>query len=208
MRRAIPVVLMVTGVLLLAQPAQAKMDGTAFITGPGIGGPSSGGSGGSGSGSIKLDGSDGGGFPVLSGLLDPAQHLTSTPEGELGPRYTARLRVNMPNRQPDVVQHLYPFVEGGPVIYTAPGQRWIFSPDGEAPSGWFRPAPELMEELWDRGFPRTSPVSLEAPASEGQPQSAPATQPSAVVWGVVLLVGLLVAGALAGRRRAAVRRAA
>ena len=201
MRRGSVVTVGVLAALAGALPAQAKVEGTAYVTGPGVGGPS----GGSGSGTIKMDGSDGGGYPVLSGLAEPGRYLAARPAGELGPRYEARLVIAAPEGQPDLVQQLYPYAEGGPVLYTAPGQEFVMSPTGQAADGWFRIPPELIEELRDRGLPRTSPIP---PADGAVAAESPTTGSPPTVWGFLLLTGLLVAGALTGRRRAAVRRAA
>jgi hypothetical protein len=204
MRGVLTVVVGVVAAMALAVPAQAKIEGTAFIDGPGI----SGGTGGSdGSGSIRMDGSDGAGYPVLSGMLEPGRYLTTRPDGNLGPRYEARLVITAPNGQPDVTQHLYPFAEGGPVLYTPPGQEFVMSPTGEAPGGWYNAPAKLIRELHHRGLPTTPP------AAAGPTDGTAATRssepgPSPVVWGLVFLAGLLIAGAVAGRRRAVVRRAA
>jgi hypothetical protein len=208
MRKVLVVSLGVVAAMALALPAQAKVEGTAFVSGPGLPGGGAGAGGGSGGGdSIRMDGSDGGGYPMMSGLVDSDRFLTQEPKGELGPRYESRLVITAPNGQPDVVQHLYPFAEGGPVLYTPPGQEFIMAPTGEATGGWFRMSSDLLRELRDRGLPKTSPVAPHP--ADGTTVAQPTTPwPSPMVWGLVLVFGLLVAGALAGRRRAAVRRAA
>jgi hypothetical protein len=205
MRKILLVALGVTVAVTLALPAQAKMAGSATISGPGIPG-SSGGTGDSG-GSIHLDGSDGNGYPVLAGMVEPARFLTTRPNGDLGPRYEARLSITAPKGQPEVVQHVYPFASGGPVLFTPPGQEFVMSPTGEAPDGWYRIPSALIGELRDRGFPRTAPV-VTPPRPE--PVTGPAPGPGVPpgVWGIGLLLGLVLIGVLAGRRRAAVRRAA
>lgn len=203
MRRAMVMFTGVLAALTLALPARAKVEGTAFISGPGLPGSGSSDSG----GSIRMDGSDGGGYPVLSGMLDPGMYLVSRPRGELGPRYEARLVIDFPRRQPDVVQYLYPYARGGPVIYTPPGQAFVMSATGRASDGWYAAPPELIRELQDRGLPQTTPVPLDAlerPVAANSPR--PGSPP--VVWGLLLLGGLLVAGAMVGRRRAVARRAA
>ena len=198
MRRLSVALLAGAAIVAGALPAQAKVAGAANISGPGVGG-----------GGISMRGDDGAGYPVMSGLLeDGARATTQAPTDTVGPRYTARYDIRFPKGQPSVVQYLYPFAEGGPLVYTPPGQEWIGGAHGTAPSGWFTMRPELLQELQDRGLPETSPVAVQAPGTERQPQPAPPAWPSAVVWAMVLLAGLLVAGALVGRRRAIVRRAA
>jgi hypothetical protein len=179
-----------------ALPAQAKVAGAASINGPGLGG------------GISIRGDDGAGYPVMSGLLeDGARATIQAPTEKVGPRYMAIYDIRFPKGEPSVIQYLYPFAEGGPLVYTPPGQEWIGGADGTAPSGWFTMDPELLQELRDRGLPEASPVPLQAPA-EGQPQPAPARGPSGILWATILLAGLLVAGAVVGRRRVIVRRAA
>lgn len=211
MRRVLAVTVGVLAALAGALPAQAKVEGTAYVSGSGIGRPSggsgSGGSGGSGSGTIKMDGSDGGGYPVMAGLLeDGARAMPEAPTAALGPRYTVRFDVRFPKGQPSLVQYLYPFARGGPLVYTPPGQEWIGGADGTAPSGWFRMLPELLAELQERGLPATSSAAPGAPGAAARPE--PSTGPAPVVWVSVLAVGLLLAGTLARRRGAAVRPAA
>jgi hypothetical protein len=204
MRKVLIVSLGVVAALAVALPVQAKIEGSAFVSGPGLPG-AGGGAGGGGGGSIRMDGSDGNGYPMISGLVEPDRFRTQRPQGELGPRYEARLVIETPNRQPDVVQHLYPFAEGGPVLYTAPGQDFIMAPAGEAPAGWYRMPSELLRELRDRGLPKISPVG---PADGTAAARPPTLGPAPLAWGLALILGLLVAGALAGHRRAVVRRAA
>jgi hypothetical protein len=207
MRKAFVVALGVVAAVALALPVQAKVDGSAVISGPGIpGGGSGAGDGSGGGGSITMDGSDGAWYPLLSGMLNPARYLTTRPDGDLGPRYEARLVITVPKRLPDVIQHLYPFAEGGPVLYTPPGQEFVMSVTGEAPGGWYDAPGRLIRELHRRGLPSTSPA-VTGPAGGTAAARSSGPGPSPVVWGFVLLAGLLVAGAVAGRRRAAVRRA-
>lgn len=184
-----------------ALPAQAKVAGVASINGPGLGG------------GISMRGNDGAGYPPVSGLFEESNGMSQAPTTVLGPRYVSRYVVREPDGPPPVVQYLYPYAEGGPLVYTPPGQEWIGGADGTAASGWFRMNPDLLEALIARGLPETSPVALDAPSAEEQPQPAHATSPSGIVWAVILLAGLLlagllVAGAVAGRRRATLRRAA
>lgn len=197
MRKAMFVAAAAAALLLAALPAQAKVAGEATISGPGLGG---GAGDGGGNGSITLSGSDGGGWAAFSGLLDTARAgAERAPTEALGPRYRVVLDVRQPPQAPHVVQYLYPFAESGPLLYTPPGQRLL---DFEAPSGWWGAGTDLMGLLEDSGFPQ------EAPAVEPQaaPRAAPETpQPgiTPVVWALIGVAGLLVAGAVATRRKAA-----
>lgn len=205
MRRAMVVTTGVLAAMALALPAHAKFAGTAYVSGPGIPEGSGGTSEGEGGGTIRVDGSHRADYRVLSPLASPTRSLTSRPSGDLGPRYEARLVITVPQGQPDVIHHLYPFAEAGPVLYTLPDQEFIVLATGDASGGWSRAPAKLMRELRDRGLPTTPPPP-------GQPADGAGTAaPSALdptVWGLVLLGGLLVAGALVGRRRAVARRTA
>jgi hypothetical protein len=202
MRRAFVMTLAFVALLMAALPARAKgVAGAASIKGPGIGGGSNG-----DSGAINMRGAHGSGYPFMAGLFDGVEGRNEPPTDALGPRYVARFVPRQPSGMAPVVQHLYPYAEGGPLIYTAPGQEWIGGRDGTAPSGWFSMTQELLDELVARGLPEAAPAPVRAPAAKAQPPPAPGG-PSPVVWATLLLTGLLVLGAAAGRR-AIVRRAA
>ena len=198
MRRSLLVAGAVISVMLLALPAQAKVAGEATISGPGLGGEAGGGDGG---GSITLRGGDGSGWAAFSGLLDTARAgADRAPTGDLGPRYRVVLDVRQPPQPNDIVQYLYPFAEPAPVLYTPPGQRLMVL---DAPSGWWAAGTDLMGLLEDVGFPDQAPV-MEPAAARVDPQAPPAPAGlSPAVWATVALAGLLLAGAIAARRRAA-----
>src|SRR5918999_962552 len=121
--------------LLAALPAQAKVAGEANISGPGL----------PGGGSINLDGSDGAGWAAYSGLLDVGAVGMEKPSAkDLGPRYEVILDVRQPPQTKDIMQHLYPYAEGGPLLYTPPGQELL---DFQAPSGWAAATTNLMDML-------------------------------------------------------------
>jgi hypothetical protein len=171
--------------VVVALPAQAKVAGSAYINGPGLPG-----------GGISVDGSDGAGWPVLSGLLDGGLVEEAAPPGALGPRYEVTFVIAEPPGQPDVRQHLYPYAEGGPVVYTPGGQEWFGGTAGTAPVGWFAADQGLMDLLTDQGLPIT------APAIESAAAAAPQTEPSpALPWAIAGLAALLLAGTVAGLRR-------
>jgi hypothetical protein len=205
MRRAMVVTTGVLAAMALALPAHAKFAGTAYISGPGIPGGPGGTSEGEGGGTIRMDGADRGEFRVLSALASPTRYLSSRPTGHPGPRYEARLVIKVPPGMPDVVHHLYPFAADGPVLYTPPGQEFLALATGDASGGWSLAPPRLMRALQDRGLPQTPPAPLLPKV--GAASAAPFTA-NRTVWGLVLVGGLLVAGALVGRRRAVARRAA
>jgi hypothetical protein len=205
MRRAMVVTTGVLAAMALALPAHAKFAGSAFISGPGIPGRSGGTSEGEGGGTIRVDGSHRADYRVLSALASPTRSVTSRPSGDLGPRYEARLVITVPQGQPDVIHHLYPFAEAGPVLYTPPDQEFIELATGDASGGWSHAPAKLMRELRDRGLPQTPPAPPQ-PADGATRAARSTTIPT--VWGLILVGGLLVAGALVSRRRAVARRAA
>ena len=179
-------------VVLMALPAQAKVAGEATISGPGL----------PGGGSITLDGSDGAGWAAFSGLLDVgAAGMEKPPAKELGPRYEVVLDVRQPPQEEDIVQHLFPYAEGGPVLYTPPGQELL---DFQAPTGWAAASTDLMDLLHDAGLPESAPVMepVGEPAVRPDPRVDAADEGvSPVVWTIAGLAGLLVIGAATARRR-------
>jgi hypothetical protein len=140
---------------------------------------------------------------VLTALASPARSLTSRPSGDLGPAYGARLVITVPQGQPDVIHHLYPFAQAGPVLVTPSDQEFLMLATGDTSGGWSHAPAKLMRELRDRGLPTTPPV----PGHPQTAQQAPSTA-NLTLWGLVLVSGLLVAGTLVGRRRAVARRTA
>ncbi|HEX2025305.1 MAG TPA: hypothetical protein VHH92_02810, partial [Actinomycetota bacterium] len=138
MRAAKIAVLAAAWVVAMAMPASAKMEATAFIEGPGLPGAS-----GSGAGSIRVGMSKRGGYPLLSGMFFPDRYATRRPTGALGPRYDVRVDISVPERARDIVQHLYPYAEGGPVLFTPPGQRFLVPRSG----GWYRAPDRLVRQL-------------------------------------------------------------
>jgi hypothetical protein len=175
----------VAGLLVaMALPAHAKVTGTAYINGPGL------------PGGISVDGSDGSGWPVESGLFNGELVEETAPAGPLGPRYEVTYVIAEPPGQPDMIQHLYPYAEDGPVVYTPGGQEWLGATAGAAPAGWFAADRGLMDLLTDAGLPRT------APAPEGAPAPTTPADPSpALPWAIAGLAALLVAGTVGGLRR-------
>jgi hypothetical protein len=198
MHRSLLVAGAVISVMLLALPAQAKVAGEATISGPGLG---EGAGGGDGGGSITLRGGDGSGWAAFSGLLDTARAgADRAPTGDLGPRYRVVLDVRQPPQSNDIVQYLYPFAEPTPILYTPPGQRLM---NFDSPSGWWAAGTDLMGLLEEVGFPDQAPV-MEPAAPRVAPQAPPTPAGiSPAVWATVAVAGLLLAGAIAARRRAA-----
>lgn len=49
--------------------------------------------------------------------------------------------------QDEVVQELYPYATGGPLVHTEPGQLFSETPRAEVRGGWFRADPQLVTDL-------------------------------------------------------------
>jgi MYXO-CTERM domain-containing protein len=145
--------LFVAVVLALPAAAQAKGPSAASITGPGLFSPITVDAVGHESGFIGQTGF----FPATFGQT-PDPMLAARPKGDLGPRYTITYTVPGPNNTNSVVrQGLYPYAEGGPVLYTKPGQRFF---DGQRThGGWFRATPDLTRTLVRLGLPKAVPAA-------------------------------------------------
>jgi hypothetical protein len=192
MRRPLAVAAPLAVVALAVVPAaQAKGPTSATISGPGLEEP------------VRLAAlSEGqrlsrywqlveglGFFPAAFGQIT-SPLLPARPAGDLGPRYTIRYGLPMGyGRRAVVVQHLYPYADGGPATYMPPGQK-IFG--HKTRGGWYRAAPGVKAALLARGLPAARP-----PAGTGT-----GTRNTAAV-GVALIAALLgVLGPTALRRRA------
>ena len=202
----------VTAVLLVPGTAHAKGADQATIEGDDLAAP------------IVVSGQegDGGTLGVLTDLagLFPASFrqtpdpmLVAEPPGPRGPKYVISWRIPSGDTTAQtVVQDVYPFAEGGPLTYMAPGQ--VFMGTDTTRGGWYRSIHALIPVLVRLGVPDRAPVGtaptslVTTPATAPQPAPAstvaPATQParpSSDAWwegaaGVVLLATLAGAGAI------------
>ena len=130
---------------LLSAPAVAMAKGplSGTVSGPGLAAP------------IKLDGSgewdENSPLALLTadtGIYDHSEH-PPRPAGELGPRYEVRLVFPRHSTgKPDYVvrQHLYPYAEHGPTVYTVRGQP-IFDDTFRTTGGWYRVPRILIKRL-------------------------------------------------------------
>jgi hypothetical protein len=152
MRSSTLVVGLACAALALPGAAHAKGATKATIEGEGLlgGGITLTSGGGTSDGSLgRL--ADGAGFypAVFSQTPDPME--PARPKGELGPRYIVTYTVPGPDSQSfELRQALYPYADGGPVTYMAPGQR-VF--DSSTRGGWFRAQPYLKPLLVGAGLP-------------------------------------------------------
>jgi hypothetical protein len=207
-------------VVLLAPAAMAKGNGEVIIRGPGAGSGSD-----QGGGPIIFKGGPSqngpGAFWEFAGETGVFQE-TKTPDrpfGALGPRYTMDVYISeseRPNAKIDLKTtphfraYIYPYAQGGPWVYVP--ENTTAKEFGTISSGWWATSQYVLDRLWAKGLPKTSPVPFETiapPAPDPAPaaQPAPAVQPAGSglpkVWiglavGLVLML-MVVGGALLSR---------
>lgn len=202
----------VTALLLVPGTAHAKGADQATIEGDDLAAP------------IVVSGREGDSGPLetltdLTGLFPasfrqtPDPMLATEPTGPRGPKYVITWHIPAEDgAASNVVQEVYPFAEGGPLTYMAPGQ--VFMGADTTRGGWYRSVHALIPVLVRLGVPDRPPVGT-APTTvvPTPPTVAPAPQParpSADAWwegagGVVLLAALAGAG-VAGATGVARRR--
>ena len=185
-----------TSALLASSPASAKGPTEVVLTGPGLDDP------------IVLDQaghwqSTGAELISATGIFEafgyPARlALTADPPTTvLGPRYDATYGTILPEGVPEeleVRQELYPFADGGPVVYTPPGQSMYGTQTTDG--GWSRADPDLDELLVSLGVP--TPEALDAgpippveAAGGGVPLAAGVSAAALIALGGVLLTASL-----------------
>jgi hypothetical protein len=118
-----------------------------------------------------------------TGIYDHSTH-PPRPAGELGPRYDVRLVFPRHSTgKPDYVvkQHLYPYAENGPTVYTLRGQP-IFDDTFRTSGGWYRVPRTLIRRLHlpATALPARATVEPESPAGNGP-------SPLWVVAGIAML---------------------
>jgi hypothetical protein len=201
-----------TAVMVLAGPALAKgpaedVFGQLLIAGPGLSRPIemkgllSFGPYGEERGAPNSQVNDLSAFVLGAGLIpSDAGYFGLEPTGALGPKYLVTTSIDEPG-SPIVHQDLYPYAEGGPVLFNPPGQESLFG--NRLASAWWYPPTGFLLVLNTNGLP-SKPRVLPAPALRKGPAPAPLPGGS-MLWialGVfVALTLLLVGGAVAGRQR-------
>ncbi|MGH8986210.1 MAG: hypothetical protein ACRDY6_20390 [Acidimicrobiia bacterium] len=146
--RILVAALLGTAVALVPVPASAKGPTEVEITGPGLEKP------------IHLQGAGdsrnpAGALTELTGVWLPFTHsgrsafAAAPPQGDLGPRYVATFSTDFDDTM--LRQELYPFAEGGPVVYAASGQALHGTETRYG--GWRRADPALTDVLVSVGVP-------------------------------------------------------
>lgn len=171
MKRGVLLTAVLSVFLVAAGTAAAKGPTAARITGPGLAGPLvMSGVGESGDGSpLAVLTMDGGFFPATFGE-SPDPMLPRRPPGDLGPRYAVVYTVPGPTDEAFIRQALFPFAEGGPVLYTPPGQPFFGTE--RTRGGWFRASEELRAALVRAGLRETAVATAGEPATRSQPDGA------------------------------------
>ena len=152
-------------IVALAGPAHAKGIQSATITGPGLDEPID----------LSPPDGDGGDLAALTAFWEAMPGQPQTPEladeaptGQLGPRYRVTWRLlTGPDDVTAIRQDLYPYANGGPLVYTPTGQP-IF---GQSTLGGWREAPvALRDRLRALGVPGAGAAPApSAPSSRGPP---------------------------------------
>jgi hypothetical protein len=174
--------------LTLAAPAEAKGPESAVVSGPGMD-------------STRLTWANA--ETDLAALLDVAfpwgggggrAWVSEPPPGDLGPMYTAvyNMPAEMgPARKGVVRQQLYPFADGGPVMYTAPGQTFFGT---RLNQGWQAASPQLTTLMRDLGAdPNAATNAASVTPAAATSQREVDDSGSAWPWFAAVAVGMGVA---------------
>jgi hypothetical protein len=230
MKRLLVPLLSLATVGVLALPAHAKgpmesASGQVVITGPGLKGPIE--------FNGKVDGfaEPGGDFIPTGSGTDSTGELEFTaflfesgvfsnyegdyggwfvlrPDdmGSIGPAYQLRLNLTGEGWSESIARQIYPFAPDRPLIFTPADSINIAARSRmQSLHGlWWSAPPALLAILHAHGLPRSAPPVGEPPAAPASPP-APHPQGWIVLWTAMALMGLLLAGVLAGRRRSARR---
>ena len=179
-RKLLVLLAAVAATFVASAPAFAKGPSEGTIEGTGLAGPIAIEWGeGTPGGDRLID--DVGFFPsVFQTTPDPM--LDGAPTSDVGPEFTLRWVIPGPGDEAgEIVQLLYPYADGGPLVYTEPGQP-VF-PSGHTRGGWFRSPDRLVTTLQDLGVPDER--ALVARSNEASTWWVPAS----AILAVMTLVG-------------------
>lgn len=140
------------------------------------------------------------GFFAAAFGQEPNPMLATAPRGELGPRFTIAWSLPWsdggPTRVDQLEQDLYPYADGGPVVYTAPGQTFYMSEHTRG--GWFRAPATLAARLQLLGVPELeaitppAPRATVAPPAEETARAGPPLLPIGASLGLVFVATALI----------------
>jgi len=199
----IPVALgVVVAILLVPATAHAKGPDAATIEGAGLAAP------------IAVDGNHGGssftdlreetGFMPAAFRETPDPMMRTAPTTELGPKLVITWRVPAEGGAAGSIrQDVYPYADGGPLVYTEPGQTFLHTE--HTYGGWYRAVPALTASLRRLGVP--APAASQTPttvAKQAPPPDSTWTGPLLVALAIAVGAGALVTiglTAIARRRR-------
>jgi len=120
----------------------------------------------------------------------------------VGPAYELRLNLAGEGWSETLTRQLYPFAPERPLVFTPSESITVASRSRmqNLRGLWWSAPPALLGILRSHGLPRRAPVAAEPPPA---PAATPPENPQGWVflWTAIALLGLLVAGVLAGRRR-------
>jgi hypothetical protein len=132
--------------LLVPSTSYAKGPGHATISGPGLATPIELGSASQFSTKSMDLANESGVWALARGAPPNTRVSEARPPGDLGPRYDATFDMGTEGFR----QQLYPFADGGPVSYAAPGQVVFEQP---WKGGWYKAGAELRRFLVAVGVP-------------------------------------------------------
>jgi hypothetical protein len=116
---------------------------------------------------------------LFESILPDRDEVRSSPPTEpLGRRLVLTWSIMGPSGTFDVVQHVYPDAEEGPLVFVPPHQI-VFDRD-VAPGGWFDAhprLPELVAELFTP--PAAAPTATPASSAQREPETVPGPTPTA-----------------------------
>jgi hypothetical protein len=124
----------------------------------------------------------------------------------IGPGYQLRLNLAGEGWSESIARQIYPFAPERPLIFTPAESINVPAPSRmQSLRGlWWSAPPALLTILHAHGLPRSAPPVGEPPAAPASP-AVPHPQGWIVLWTAMALLGLLLAGVVAGRRRSARR---
>ena len=180
MRARLVLAIVVVVLTLSTGVAGAKGPSGGELTGDGLAAPIalSGGEGtGAGEGLIMQTG-----FFAATFREVPDPMLDARPAGDLGPKLTITWQLSRPPDSDALTQDVYPYADGGPLTYMAPGQR--FSTTELTRGGWYRATPALLTTLQQLGVPAKTVLIANPPVRTPPTRPAPvdAAHTTRVPW--------------------------